>query len=248
MEMCKLYGYARVSTQTQRLDRQIRSIEKYAGDKKIERIYREKYTGTKLDRPEFKRLLKTVKAGDTIIFDSVSRMSRTADEGYQLYMQLLNDGIELVFINEPHISTAYYKNMQAKKVSIANSGKESVDKLINTVLDAITEFQNDETREKIRVAFEQAQKEVDDLHTRIAAGIETTKENNKLLPESERKQIGRFKGQKVETKKAKDAKIKIRKMSKDFDGNMSDVEILDILPISRNSFYKYKRELQLEIK
>lgn len=244
--MCKFYGYARVSTQTQRLDRQIRSIEEYAGDRKIERIYKEKFTGTKLDRPEFKRLLKAVKPGDTIIFDSVSRMSRTAEEGYQLYMQLMAEGIELVFINEPHISTSYYKNMQAKKISIATSGKASVDKLIQTVLDAITEFQNDETREKIRVAFEQSQKEVDDLHTRIAAGIKATKANNATLPEAERKQIGRVSGQKVETKKAKESKDKIRKMSKDFDGNMTDKEILEILNISRNSYYKYKREMQLE--
>lgn len=244
--MCKLYGYARVSTQSQRLDRQIKSIEEYAGERRIERIYREKFTGTKLDRPEFKRLLKVVKSGDTIIFDSVSRMSRTAEEGYQLYMELMQNGIELVFINEPHISTAYYKKMQAHKIKIANSGKASVDKLINTVLEAITEFQNDETREKIRVAFEQSQKEVDDLHTRIAAGIKATKENNMFLPETERKQIGRITGQKVETKKSRDAKAKIRKMSKDFDGNMTDKEILEILSISRNTFYKYKRELLAE--
>lgn len=244
--MCKLYGYARVSTQSQRLLRQTRSIEEYAGDRKIERIYREKFTGTKLDRPEFKRLLKAVKPGDTIIFDSVSRMSRTAEEGYQLYMQLMAEGIELVFINEPHISTAYYKKMQAKKISIATSGKASVDKLIQTVLDAITEFQNDETREKIRVAFEQSQKEVDDLHTRIAAGIKATKANNATLPEAERKQIGRVRGQKVETQKAKETKAKIRKMSKDFDGNMTDKEILEVLSVARNTYYKYKREMQLE--
>lgn len=244
--MCKVYGYARVSTQSQRLDRQIRSITEYAGDRKIEKIFKEKYTGTRLDRPEFTRLLKAIAPGDTIIFDSVSRMSRTAEEGYQLYMELMAKGVELVFINEPHISTAYYKNMQAKKISIATSGKASVDKLIQTVLDAITEFQNDETREKIRVAFEQSQKEVDDLHTRIAAGIKATKANNATLPESERKQIGRVSGQKVETKKSKEAKAKIRKMSKDFEGNMTDKEILEILKISRNSFYKYKREMQLD--
>lgn len=244
--MCKLFGYARVSTQSQRLDRQIRSITEYAGDRKIEKIFKEKYTGTKLDRPEFKRLLKEVKPGDTIIFDSVSRMSRTAEEGYQLYMELMAKGIELVFINEKHINTEYYKKMQAQKISIATSGKASVDKMIQTVLDAITEFQNDETKEKIRVAFEQSQKEVDDLHTRIAAGIKATQANNETLPESERKQIGRVSGQKVETKKAKEAKAKIRKMSKDFEGNMTDKEILEILSISRNSFYKYKKEMQMD--
>ena len=245
--MCKLYGYARVSTQTQRLDRQIRNIEKYVDDKRIERIYREKFTETKLDRPEFKKLLKTVQAGDTIIFDSVSRMSRTAEEGYNLYMQLLNDGIELVFLNEPHINTAYYKAMQAKKISIANSGKKSVDKLIQTVLDAITEFQNDETREKIKVAFEQSQKEVDDLHSRISAGIETTKVNNEKLPPSERKQIGRVAGKKIETRKSKETKEMIRKLSKEYDGNLTDKEILELLNVTRNSYYKYKREMQLEV-
>ncbi len=242
--MCKWYGYARVSTQTQRLDRQIKSITEYAGDRKIERIYKEKFTGTRLDRPEFQRLLNVIEPGDTIIFDSVSRMSRTADEGYQLYMELLDNGVELVFINEPHISTEYYKKMQAKKISIATSGKESVDKLIKTVLDAITEFQNDETREKIRVAFEQSQKEVDDLHTRISAGIRATKANNIGLPETERKQIGRAFGQQIVTKKSVEAKDKIRKMSKYFDGNMTDQEIIEILQISRNSYYKYKRELK----
>ena len=52
--MGKIYGYARVSTKNQRLDRQIKNIEDYCKDKKIERIYREKYTGTKMGRPQFK--------------------------------------------------------------------------------------------------------------------------------------------------------------------------------------------------
>ncbi len=51
--MGKIYGYARVSTPTQRLDRQIKNIEEYCKDKKIEKIYAEKYTGTKIERPQF---------------------------------------------------------------------------------------------------------------------------------------------------------------------------------------------------
>ena len=81
MEMGKTYGYARVSTKNQRLDRQIRNIEDYCKDRKIEKIYKEKYTGTKMGRPQFQKLLAAVSSGDTIIFDSVSRMSRSADEG-----------------------------------------------------------------------------------------------------------------------------------------------------------------------
>ena len=238
--MGKIYGYARVSTKNQRLDRQIKNIEDYCKDKKIERIYREKYTGTKMGRPQFKKLLAGVCSGDTIIFDSVSRMSRSADEGYDLYMQLLQEGIDLIFIKEPH-----YKEMQSKKTRIASTGKESTDKLIDAIMEAITEFQNEETKEKIRIAFEQAEKEVQDLHVRISEGIRTTQRLNETLPEEQRKQIGQKKGATFETKKAKTMKEHIQKMAKDFDGSMKDKEVIEILGISRNTYYKYKKELLL---
>lgn len=241
--MNKIYGYARVSTQTQRLDRQIKNIEDYCKDKKITHMYKEKYTGTKTNRPQFQKLLSVIEPHDTIIFDSVSRMSRNADEGYELYMDLMHKGVELIFIREPHINTAYYRQMQAKKIAIASTGKKSTDSLIQAILDAITDFQNEETKEKIRIAFEQAEKEVQDLHTRISEGIKTTQRINASLPAEERKQIGQKKGAKLITKKSIEMKENIRKMSKDFDGNMSDVEILRILPISRNTYYKYKKEL-----
>ena len=81
--MCKVYGYCRVSTKTQKLQRQIDNIKQYDTSAII---FDEKYTGTKLDgREEFIKLLKKVKAGDTIVFDSVSRMSRNADDGFNTY-------------------------------------------------------------------------------------------------------------------------------------------------------------------
>lgn len=243
--MGKIYGYARVSTKNQRLDRQIKNIEDYCKDKKIEQIYREKYTGTKMGRPQFQKLLSVICAGDTIIFDSVSRMSRSADEGYNLYMQLLQENIDLVFIKEPHIDTAYYREMHRKKTQIASTGKESTDKLIDAIMAAITEFQNEETKEKIKIAFETAEKEVQDLHVRISEGIRTTQQLNKTLPEGERKQIGQRKGATFETKKAKVMKERIQKMAKDFEGSMADKEVIEILGISRNTYYKYKKELLL---
>ena len=246
--MGKLYAYARVSSQSQRLDRQIRNILNYLGeDRALTKLFKEKYTGTKLDRPEFQKLLKILKPGDTVIFDSVSRMSRNAEEGFQLYMELLEMGINLEFINEPHINTDYYKKMQAETVAIAKSGRESVDNLIQSVLTAITEFQRAETKEKIRVAFEQAEKEVTDLHKRISQGIQTTKEKNQLLPPEEQKQIGRRTGVSVRTKKSVEMKNRILKMSKCFSGNMSDKECMEILQIARNTFYKYKLELLAEM-
>ena len=62
-------------------------------------------------------------------------------------------------------------------------------------------------------------------------------------PTEQRKQIGQKKGATFETKKAKTMKERIQKMAKDFDGSMKDKEVIEILGISRNTYYKYKKEL-----
>ena len=72
-------------------------------------IIEEAFTGTKIDRPEWNKLYKKAKSGDTIIFDSVSRMSRNAEDGFNTYEELYNRGINLVFLKEPHINTDTYK-------------------------------------------------------------------------------------------------------------------------------------------
>ena len=85
------YGYVRISTPQQNIERQIRNIKAQYPDALI---VQEVYTGTKLEgRREMEKLLRTVKNGDTIIFDSVSRMSRNAEEGFTLYEKLYYSGI-----------------------------------------------------------------------------------------------------------------------------------------------------------
>lgn len=81
--MC-VYGYCRISTKQQSIERQVRNI-KGLYSKAV--IITEAYSGTTIDRPEWNKLYKKVKAGDTVVFDSVSRMSRSADEGFA-YMLL----------------------------------------------------------------------------------------------------------------------------------------------------------------
>lgn len=77
--MNKTYGYARISTPKQNIDRQVRNILSLYPDAEI---IREVFTGTKFQgRKEFDKLLGKIHSGDTIIFDSVSRMSRNAEEG-----------------------------------------------------------------------------------------------------------------------------------------------------------------------
>lgn len=91
-------------------------------------------------------------------------------------------------------------------------------------------------REQIRLAFEQAEKEVEDLHQRTEEGIETARLNGK--------QIGQRKGTKLAMKKSVAAKDIILQYSKDFGATLSDAEVMRLTGIARNTYYKYKQELR----
>ena len=88
-----LYGYCRISKAKQSIDRQIRNI-KAAYPEAF--IVQEVFTRTRLDSPEWQKLLKKIHAGDTIVFDSVSRMSGNAIDGFAAYEELYNKGINLI--------------------------------------------------------------------------------------------------------------------------------------------------------
>ena len=222
----KIYGYCRISTKSQSIDRQIRNIKDlYPSAIMIQ----EAFTGTKVEgRKEFNKLLSKVKQGDTIVFDSVSRMSRNADEGFKLYEELYNKGIELIFIKEPHINTITYKQALTNNIQMTGTAVDSILKGINEYLMSLA-------KEQIRLAFIQAEKEVKDLQQRTKEGIETARLKGK--------QIGLEKGTKLITKKSIEAKEQIQKYSKDFNGSLKDIEVMKLIGISRNSYYKYKKEL-----
>lgn len=101
-----IYGYCRISTAKQSIDRQVRNIR---AEYPTAHIVQEAYTGTSILRPEWSKLYRILKDGDTVVFDSVSRMSRNAEEGFLLYEDLYNKGIQLVFLKEHHIDTETYK-------------------------------------------------------------------------------------------------------------------------------------------
>ena len=236
------YGYARISTKQQSIERQIRNIKAAYPDAHIEE---EAYTGTKIDRPKFDNLLKNLKAGDTLVFDSVSRMSRNAEDGYKLYQKLYNMGVELVFLKEPYINTATYRSSMKQQEDAAQaaaqankcSGEETA-AFVNGLMGLLNNYINSLTRKQIRQAFEQSQKEVDDLHERTREGIQTARLNGK--------QIGGKTGAKLNVKKAAPAKAVILKHSKAFGGTLDDAECMKLAGLARNTYYKYKRELKEE--
>ena len=119
----KVYGYARVSTQHQRLARQKANI--LAAYPDVDDIVEEKYTGTTAERPEWKKLEGKLAPGDTVIFDEVSRMSRSAEEGAAIYEELYNRGVNLVFLKQPLVNTDNYRQAAAKR--IAMTGEEITD-------------------------------------------------------------------------------------------------------------------------
>ena len=232
----KVYGYARISTLKQSIERQIRNIKAVYPDAVI---VTEKYTGTKMDRPEWSKLYKKAQAGDLIVFDSVSRMSRDAEEGFQVYEDLFKRGVELIFLKERHIDTATYKKAIEGQLQLSvNTGDNKTDDLITGISEAINKYLLSLAKEQIRLAFDQAEKEVEDLHQRTREGIETARLNGK--------QIGQKPGAKLTTKKSIRAKEIIRKHSKDFEGTLSDPDVMKLIGCARGSYYKYKREMKNE--
>ena len=236
--MSKIYGYCRISTKKQNIDRQVRNIQAVFPDAII---VKEIYTGTKFQgRNEMNKIIKQVQKGDTIVYDSVSRMSRDADEGFELYKELFAKGIILIFLKEPHINTETYKSaIDARFMSVKiSTNDKDTDNLIEGILSAINTYILKLAEKQIRLAFEQAEKEVQDLRQRTREGIETARLNGK--------DIGLKSGTKLVTKKSIEAKALIKKYSKDFDGTLNDVECIRMIGISRGSFYKYKGELKVE--
>lgn len=221
-----VYGYCRISTMKQKLQRQIDNIKREFPDAVI---MTEEYTGTTVDRPTWNKLQKRLKSGDTVVFDEVSRMSRNAEEGFALYEDLFNRGVNLVFLKERHIDTEVYR--QALQNSVSMTGTD-----VDCILEGVNKYLMILAKRQIEIAFATAQHEVDYLHQRTSEGVRKA--------QAEGKQVGRATGSKVETAKAKAAKEVIRKHSKDFNGSLTDAEVIKLTGIARNTYYKYKREMR----
>ena len=227
MRKANVYGYARISTMKQSIQRQIDNIKSIYPNAVITT---EEYTGTKMDRPNWNKLVKNLTPGDTIVFDEVSRMSRNATEGFDTYKMLYDMGINLVFLKESTLNTENFRATQ----QIASVGNEIADLYIETTNKVLMIL----AEQQIKKAFETAQHEVDFLHKRTSEGI--------AVARAKGKQIGRTTGTKVETKKAKASKEKIKALSKEFNGTNTDLEVIAILGLARNTYYKYKAELKAE--
>lgn len=241
-----IYGYVRVSTVKQDERRQIDDITAaYPGAV----IISDKCTGKNLDRPGWMKLYKALKPGDTVVFDEVSRFSRDADEGFQVYQELYHKGINLFFLKEPMINTENYR-MSLKQLDVVG------DEIADTYIEATNKVLMILAKKQIKIAFERSQGEIVFHGRRTSEGIQERKKINAALivkygSEAEAKKdpewrdIGQAKGTKLTTKKSIKAKEIIYKRSKDFRGDLSDVEVMKLTGLARGTYYKYKREMKV---
>lgn len=238
----RIYAYCRISTSKQKIERQIANIKRAYPDADI---FEEIYTGTKSNRPQWKKLLSVVNEGDTIVFDSVSRMSRNADEGFKTYMQLYNSGINLVFLKEQTINTDSYRSLADGKIKLSVSTSDSdADKFVNDMLACVSRYISKLAEKQIKLAFIQSQKEVDDLHIRTSEGMLQAKERGA--------RIGRQEGETVTTKKSIEVKELMKQYHKMYGGSLNDISMMDLIrgrmgKIARNTYYRYKKELLAEL-
>lgn len=229
----KFYGYCRVSTTKQSLKRQQDNIHNAFPDAKC---YSEEYTGTTSNRPQWQKLLKTVHEGDTIVFDSVSRMSRNAEEGFQDYKALFEMGVNLIFLKEPYVNTETYKQAMKQQLDSISTGDTAADELISSIMKALQKYQLTLAEKQIQLAFEQSEKEVKDIQQR-------TKEGMKAAGAGEKISKART-GKSYTSKKEAGAKAIILKHSKSFGGTLADDECMKLAGVSFVTFYKYKKELK----
>lgn len=115
--MCNFYSYMRISTEEERglqkFTRQENAIKRYAKENNIEYLleFQEDKSGKDFTgRKQWQKLESIVQSGDTIVFKDVCRFTRQAEEGYSKYMELLNKGVELIFIDNQTISTPISNN------------------------------------------------------------------------------------------------------------------------------------------
>ena len=123
-----IFGYARVSTEQQNLDRQLDMLQKYG----VNYIYNEKMTGTKRNRPELEKLLERLTEGDTVVVESLSRLGRSTKDLIWLMETFNTKGVNLVSLKES-IDT-----------------NTSTGKLLFTLMSAIAQFERDVIADRTR--------------------------------------------------------------------------------------------------
>ena len=222
--MSSTYFYMRISTKEesdkQSFKRQDKALEKYAKDNNLDynnrTVYKDDTSGATFNRDDWKALEKILQNGDTIIFKEICRFTRQAEEGYNKYMDLMNEGINLIFLDNPTVSTDYIKQL----TNIANSQ----DLVTKTALEGTIKL-------LLIVELDRVQKEREIFIERVKQGIEASD-----------KPSGRKKG-KLD-KMSEELEADIRLFLK--DRSIKQVDLMKKHNISRNTLKKYIQRVKTD--
>ena len=221
----KIFGYCRVSTIKQKLERQEQNIKEVYPEAIL---FREEFSGRTLDRPQYILLRQIASKGDKIVFDSVSRMSRNAEEGYQEYMTFWENGITLEFLNEPHLNTDFFtRQLKSMEFNV------DVDKTFEPLIEGIKKTLQNIIKGQIKIGFEQSEKEVNDLSKRTKEALAVLKEKGKELGRPKRRIPETIKKDIIEN-----YILSRKKKGKDF---------MEVYKISKPTFYIWLREIKGEM-
>lgn len=215
--MANTYFYMRISTKEasdkQSFQRQNKALEKYAKDNKLDynnrTVYKDDISGATFERDDWKSLEGILKEGDTIIFKEISRFTRQAEEGYTKYMELMDNGVNLIFLDNPTVSTDYIKQL----TDIANSQQLVTKTALESTIKLL-----------LIVELDRVQQEREIFIQRVKQGIEASD-----------KKSGRKFGQL--DKMSNELKEDILKFLK--DRSIKQVDLMRKHNISRNTLKKY---------
>lgn len=219
--MGNYYSYKRISTDQERqnFNRQIKSLEKYAKEHNIEYLIEfteEKSAKNFEDRKQFQKLDKLLQEGDTVVFKDLSRFTREAENGYNKYMEWMQRGINIIFIDNPTISSDYIRQM------IVTAEKQDI--VTKTAMEGIIKL-------LLIVELDRAEQQRRYISKAITDGIAASN-----------KKSGRKTGQ--VDKLTEELKLDIIRYIE--DRSVKQIDLMKKYKISRNTLKKYIAIIQIE--
>ena len=212
--MGNYYSYKRISTDTEKQNfaRQEKALKKYAETNKIEYLVEfkeEKSAKNFTERKEFKKLDKLLQSGDTVVFKDLSRFTREAENGYKKYMEWLERGCNIVFIDNPTVSSDYIRQMMTTA--------EQQDIVTKTAMEGIIKL-------LLIVELDRAEKQRLYISKAITDGI-------KASDKKSGRPVGKL------DKMSEELKNDIKELLK--DRNIKHITLMKKHDISRNTLKKY---------
>lgn len=136
----KKLGYVRVSSKDQNEERQIVNMRKNGIDERD--IFIDKKTGSNMDRENYQAMKRYARSGDTIVFDSLTRLGRTMNDILEEFKYYEEQKINLEFLKEPFINVTYNGNATNDVIQSA------IQKATATILSAFAEKERQDIRQR----------------------------------------------------------------------------------------------------